>query len=453
MYKTLLQSICIATIISALLFGTWIRYSNLFHVGFRFDIITTQYTWGKSVAERGFVDFWKNYNDYFDYLPGAVYLDTSVYYISTLFGGSEEAFALVLKSLNWIVEIIFVGLVYMLAKRVGKYSTLTSGLLAALAYTLPSYWFISNVWGQIDSVVVVLSIVALLLLLRPHKTLSPFYTTPSVWSGILFGAALWIKMQPILVLPVFILLLIDQRNKEITRNVLIGFLFSTVVMLAVPFMVNPERLGYVIGAPFTRESVVSRSAATFWTFIGTTRQDFLNEEFHPNTVYRTISLLGLLLYAAFSFSAVFMMFKPRVKQALERLPHIPDVLATMFKREAGIQGVFIIATISTVAYFEFMVKMYERYLHFGTMLAMLTLALLTDWKSRMIWFIGVVMLNIGNFLNLLGVYTWWNYHEPIWLTHWYQSLAFNQEFVSAMLTLGGLLLFFLVAKRFSSRDV
>lgn len=250
-------------------------------------------------------------------------------------------------------------------------------------------------------------------------------------------------------LPIFILLFITLRNKTVTRDALIGLILSTVLMLIVPFIVNPGRLGYVIGAPFTRDHVISRSAITFWTFIGTTRQDFLNEEFHPEAVYRVVSLLGLALYAVVSFGAVFLVYRPHIKQALEHIPRFSAVMANIFKRDVGMRGIFIVATISTVAYFEFMVKMYERYLHFGTMLAMLTLALLIDRKSRVMWSIGVIALNIGNFLNLLGVYTWWDYQAPAWLTDWYQSLTFNQETLSAILTLSGLFLFLLVAKRFS----
>jgi len=447
--KMLVPGVGVAIIISAFIFGTWIRYSNLSHVGFRFDIITTQYTWGKAVAERGFSDFWKNYDDYFDYLPGALYLDTAVYIASTPFGGSEEVFALLLKSVNWVSELVFVALVFITARKMGRRSYLSSGLLAGLAYVLPSFWFVSAIWGQIDSLVVVLSLIALMLLVQQDSTTNTFYKQSSWWSGILFGLALWIKMQPVLVLPVFVLIFIIKKNRKATKNFTAGFLMSTGVLLIAPLLLNPARLGYVIGAPFFRESVVSRSAVTFWTFIGTTRQDFLNEEFHPETIYRIIALLGLSLYAVFSMGAVVLVYRPSIRAVLARIPRISDMLGTLLKKEVAVPGIFIVATISTIAYFEFMVKMYERYLHFGTMLAMLTLAMLRDRISVVLWLCGVVLLNLGNFLNLLGVYTWWGYEHPAWLIQWYISVRFNQDTVSALMTLSALVLFLFVAKRFS----
>ncbi len=449
--RRFLPSFFYAGFIAALVFGIWIRLSNFGHTGFYFDVITTQYTWGKAVFDMGFISFWRDYSGYFDYLPGALYLDTIVYAISQLWGGSEQAFAFVLKVINSMSEVVFAGLVFYVARSIGAFSKQHAFALATCAFVLPSFWFVSAIWGQIDSIVVTMTLIALTFFFRADAVKSSTHRAYYIFgSGVLFATAFWIKMQPIIVLPATILLFLSHRNMpQKIRFFVMGGIIATLVIVVAPLLVNPHRLGYVITTPFTRDNIVSRSASTFWTLTDISKHAYFNEKYHQEVAFLVISLSGAALYAFCSLLPVFVLYRINIKQIFVKTRSFSRILRALIPRPLTYTEFMLIASVSAIAYFEFMVKMYERYLHFGTMLSVIALAALGRWKYSPVWLLGVMLLNLGNVLNLLNVYVWWGYTKPEWLIHWYQSLNFDKDTASSVLTLGAMFMCMLLVFAYS----
>lgn len=54
-------------------FGFLIRFQNLFNMGSYYYLVVTEYEWDKNSYEIGFFNFWRDYKEYLDYLPGSIY--------------------------------------------------------------------------------------------------------------------------------------------------------------------------------------------------------------------------------------------------------------------------------------------------------------------------------------------------------------------------------------------
>ncbi|MEM1312480.1 MAG: hypothetical protein AAGF07_03375 [Patescibacteria group bacterium] len=207
----------------AIVFGTVIRLQNLFHYGYYFDTVYTQYNWGKVGFEIGIFEFWKSYDGFFDYSFLSLILETVLYSISRLFTETATGFVVALKSFNWFVEICLVGYVFRLVRKYSpeknlrvKYSI--SFFLGGLIYCLPSLWFVSAVWGQNDTLISLLGAISLeLIFLKPANennnlakekkfgNIISIFRDRFFWSGLVFAFGFWIKQQIIMILPVLMI--------------------------------------------------------------------------------------------------------------------------------------------------------------------------------------------------------------------------------------------------------
>ena len=62
---------------------------------------------GKNSYEMCFFNFWRDYKEYLDYLPGSIYLLHSLYFFTNLIGGGEQTFVSILKIFNFLADIGF----------------------------------------------------------------------------------------------------------------------------------------------------------------------------------------------------------------------------------------------------------------------------------------------------------------------------------------------------------
>jgi hypothetical protein len=209
-------------LIAAVIIGSSVRFLGLFNLGLYFDMIYTQYTWGKSAFDMGLFEFWKSYPmaKHFDYPQLSLVYEFLIASTMFLFGKSDErTFVAIIKLVNWSVDLLIPISILWLGQKFNpknqKNSQLTFGL-AALSYVLPSIWFVSGIWGQNDSFVVLVTLGCLLLLFgqrdwKLSNSISEkvalnmgkvWYKNLAFWSGILFAFGFWVKQQPILLIPI-----------------------------------------------------------------------------------------------------------------------------------------------------------------------------------------------------------------------------------------------------------
>jgi len=384
-----------------IMFGIIIRGQNLFHGGFTFDTITCFYTWGKTAYDQGFRGFWQYYMEWMDYLPGAIYYLMGIYRVSLLGGGTEQAFVTTLKVFNCFFDVIIsVGIYYLMI--LARKDQFKAVLVAGLFWILPANWFISGVWGQIDSVVMGLIVISLVLLFVSHQKNSQFAI---VFAGILFAISFWIKLQAFLFFPIIGLFFIMINNWKLCRRFIAGFILTSVIIIIPAMATNSLRLGMNLLAPFTRQDRLSRSASDFWVFINSnfdSSQRVISQlpityEIVAVTVF-TLIVLGLLLY---------------------KLKYIGwkkfDFTILLFW---GVLFLF--------SYFIFMPKMYERYLYPGLVLLFVLIPFVKSSWHQLVVIIGAMIASIGSFINLIDVYHYWNYTTPEWVSDLWNIIPFNQ---------------------------
>jgi hypothetical protein len=247
-------------VIFSLFLGSLLRFFGFFNLGYYFDMIETQYTWGKYAHQMGgFWIFWRDYpmSKHFDYPIISLIYENFLYITSLPFGGSEQTFIVFLKSFNWIFDLVLLVFLYQIWKfRSKKSQNLTIQnnsnwffTFIGLVYILPSTWFISAVWGQNDTLIVLFSLFSIWILFdsnldskyqnflkstnlnvnKKNKAdffnfqnfkffLKSIFLDKNFLAGSFFAISFLIKPQPILVLPIILLYFFGQKTfKEIFK--------------------------------------------------------------------------------------------------------------------------------------------------------------------------------------------------------------------------------------------
>lgn len=221
LFKDLPGIIKILFVLSFLI-GSGVRILGLFNLGLYFDMIYTQYTWGKTAFEMGLFGFWQNYpmSKHFDYPQLSLLYEFLIVSFMFLFGKTDErSFVGLVKIVNWVVDLLIPISILWLGQKFNPKNRQNIQLsfgLAALSYILPSIWFVSGIWGQNDTFVVLITLGSLALLfsqknwkLEPvisQRTISNidkiWYKNLAFWSGVLFAFGFWVKQQPVLLVPI-----------------------------------------------------------------------------------------------------------------------------------------------------------------------------------------------------------------------------------------------------------
>ncbi len=389
-----------------ILFGLLSRVSQYFHLGFYYDLIETQYDWANWSVERGFVAFWQQYRPTgVDYLPGAIYVISTLQWLNTvLWDGKEYGFVFLIKLFNTFQDLIFAGLVTYLAQTIGKVKISTALYIGSTTFLLPSLWFISAVWGQFDTFPINMSLALCLMLYRGIENSSKKLT---IGAGVMFGIILWFKLQAMLLLPAFILLWISYKKRKPVVQFFSGFALSSIVMLIVPILANGWRVGYAIGQVVIRSNNVTNGAYTFWPLVNMVKYG-TDDWFNIGSYTITASKFAYFVYLILMSGFVYCLFNDkellnyRVKTVWNHI------------QQLSFQSFILITSISSSIYFFFFTKMMSRYLHWGYLFAIVWLALIwNNKKHRVTALVGLGSIEIGYFLNQVGVYGWWN-GTPSW---------------------------------------
>ncbi len=152
--------------------------------------------WAGSFAQRGPGSFYASDSDA-NYPPLSILMLAGLTKlsgpVSALVGGSAaHAFVVLIKLPSVLADVVTTGVVYLLGRDLYRPSV---GLVAAgLVAVVPPIWYVSALWGQIDSVLIMFSMAALLCLCRRRYAIA----------AVAAACALMIKPQGVLVVLVVV---------------------------------------------------------------------------------------------------------------------------------------------------------------------------------------------------------------------------------------------------------
>jgi hypothetical protein len=388
------------------------RFINYFHLGYVYDLISTQYAWAKSATDNGFVGFWRDYQDSLDYLPGAIYLGMVMQYINKFaglfgIGGNEYGFVFVLKAFNTLNDLTFAYLLYHIGKKYASLSGVRLFVTPVISIILPSLWFISSVWGQFDTFPVNLCIISSLLLYHAQQTKKLDYGS---FAGLVFGISLGFKLQSILIFPPLIIMFITFRNRELVFRFVSAFVGTLLATLIVPLIANANRTGFVLAQVVIRSNNVSNGASSFWPLVDM-RKYGTDLWFSLGNLDITASKVSYLVYIlAMSFLIVQILpsvkniFSLNPKKVWSSLSSLPELSYLHFST---------IMMVSSSVYFFFFTKMMSRYLQFGFLFALIFLTIQTNTRRFKHFLLAILITEIGYLINQVGIYGFYN-DNPIW---------------------------------------
>lgn len=295
--------------------------------------------WARMVYEDGFGAFYHS-QGLTDYPPGYMYVLYVVGWLHHIFSiQSMSMVSILLTKMPAILCDLLTG--YLLYRIAGKNLGSKKALWVASAYLLnPAVWFISAVWGQVDSVFTLFLV--LMCYCITQKKLIPAY----------FSLAIGILMKPQMMIftPVLIYGIIDQvflhnfTYKRMLKELGMGLLaIALMFLLALPF-----GLEEVIGQ-YTKTMgsypYATVNAYNFWTLQGMNWQ--------PQETVRigmSCSHWGTVFILAFLAVSVWLSYKMKDKK----------------------EKYYFISAFIIISMFFFSVRMHERYLFPAMVLLLLT---------------------------------------------------------------------------------
>lgn len=471
----------------------YIRISNLFSVGFYYDTVETQYDWAKYAYENGYGNFMRHYNGFFDYLPGGLWYVVFLESIARLFkniipGDGEHDFVFVMKFLNNIYDFLIAAIIFFIARRNGNLSPQNSLIISTSVFALPTLWIVSSIWGQFDSLIVLLGLVSILFL---HKGLNkksvPFWKSYVFWSGILFGIAFWTKIQVLIMLPVLLMLLFANKPFNVILSwvlsitswllisigsIFIGFYlyeyvenyYPTLAILSlsiftgltyssykkitsttkldggiwfagfismfwplglIALIYEPLRFWVNLAGPFAKENVLSAGALNLWSLYGESKT---GNDFliSIGQFGLSISMAGILIFTTLVAVLLFRYLVSNSASVKDTKFNAKDWIEDKFTMHLDLNTIFIFLSIISNAFFLFMTKMHSRYQILGIVFSLIPAFLIKNKKYRNIWIIGTVLMHITYSVNQIGVYSEWN-SDQTWMKVFFNIFSFNYD--------------------------
>lgn len=194
--------------------------------------------WATHAAEVGIPDFYIS-GMWADYPPGYIYVLYLAGLLAKLFGASmgTPVFNVLIKLPAILADLGSAYIIYRLARK--QWDERTSLFLGALMALNPLSWFDSAIWGQMDSVLALMTLGALWYFVQGKKH----------WCAVLFVAGVLVKPQMLIFGPILLVAYVKdiveqprQGWKDLGVSVLAGV--GTLVLIALPFTIkqNPAWL-------------------------------------------------------------------------------------------------------------------------------------------------------------------------------------------------------------------
>ncbi|MBI2337804.1 glycosyltransferase family 39 protein [Candidatus Daviesbacteria bacterium] len=340
--------------------GLIIRLLLSFLPGFKIDM-GDWFAWSIRLSNFNFSQFYSK-DVFTDYTPGYLYILSILGFLKNHLQIPDNQFYLLLKLPAIIAELILGLLIYKEARK------FVSEKLAFLAFCLvlfqPALIFNSSIWGQVDSVLTLFMLIAVIALIRNNLILS----------SISFGISLLVKPQAIALIPLFAIFLVNHFKLSNLIKLLLPAL-SAIFILTFPFFSDQTliNLSKHILNTANEYSYTSINAYNLWGTVGFWIPDV--------TVWNSISYQnwGYILLTSYWIVITYLYFRKRL-------------------------SIYAVAALATLGFFFLPTRVHERYLY----PALVFLVLLTaTYRSKLLLAL-TGLLSILHFLNLYYVYVYYN---------------------------------------------
>lgn len=343
--------------------GLVLRLALVSQPGYERDIQLFK-IWGRTAAESGVANLYDK--TWCDYPPGYLYVLKGIGQIYRVFYPAFEEktylFDLLIK-LPGILSDLLIGLVV--------FWFLRRKIIFRLALMMAAAWLFnpvailnSAVWGQVDALPALFALLAVILLLRRKD----FYA----WA--LLAAAILIKTQMFILLPVFLLITWRRRGWRALINGFCGALCASIIVL-LPFILSHkvdqvlERVLNAVG----EYPQLSMNAYNFWWLVGWG---------HARNIFDANYLFGFVTYRAAGVGLLFLFMVLLLKYLYKKSG---DEMALISACGLALFGFFMLPT-----------EIHERYI-----VLVLPFLLLPGALDRR-WLMVFIVLSLTSFLNLCG---------------------------------------------------
>jgi dolichyl-phosphate-mannose-protein mannosyltransferase len=373
--------------------GFLIRILLSFFKGFRVDI-SAWYSWAERLTDLDFAQFY-NPNIWTHYTPGYLYILWFLGFFKNIFNIISPILLLQLFKLpNILADIFTAVLIYKIIKntkakkkKLNKYIVKKKDKWALVAFGLylfnPALVFNSSVWGQADSFLSFLIVLAVWLLINKNKIIA---------SSLVYSFSFLVKPQALFTLPLIGLYFLKIKKFFKGLNYLfLALLFA--LFLSLPFFPQDPFFGLFkliiqMGRDYTYTSL---NAFNLWGLLTGWQQDsglFLNLSYN---------IWGLVIFLLWQGILSFV----------------------LFKKKAGKKFYYLAGALFLFSFFLFPTRIHERYL-----LSSLPFLLIAAGLYRSVFLIfNFIILSFIHFVNIFMVY---NYYYPDFLkiTKIFSSLSF-----------------------------
>ncbi|MFH1971541.1 MAG: glycosyltransferase family 39 protein [Patescibacteria group bacterium] len=308
--------------------------------------------WSINLVNKGFNNFYHGWSDYF---PGYLYI---LWLLGKIRGFLPDE---LLYKIPAIVSDLLTGyLIYQIAK---KYVNKKKSLIVTSLYVFnPAVISNSTLWGQIDSIVILFSLLALFLI---EKNI--------ILSAVFLSLGTLVKPQVVFLTPLILYLLFKSKNK-FRKIVIYAFIGAVVFLLGfLPFLLEENNLFQFIFdrilLSFNQYQYTSVNAFNFWGLFGFWKSDIGKVP---------LSVLGTTI---FSLTFLYSLLKTKVKKGEK----------------------YVLSTLIFLSSFLFLTRIHER--HLLPVFAPLVLTTIFLPNTIIIY----VLLSFTYIANMLYSYVWITY--------------------------------------------
>ena len=310
-----------------------------------------------------------------DYPPGYLYVLWIIGAIKNVFSDmSYELFKVLLKLPACFCDILTGVFIFKFTKeKTAQY--IPEGGMALYLFS-PAVIVNSALWGQVDSVFLLLLLYTLCFLSKEQY----------FKSALLFGVCMAVKMQAVMFSPLFLYVLCEKYSKTKDKKLFITFFecvllgIFTAVLIALPYL-NPKEFFWLYKSTTGQYPYASLNAFNFFAALG--KNTIKNSEAFFFLTYKAWGNIGIILSVL--VSGIYY-FKSRDREKL-----------------------FYAAALLITLVFTFSSDMHERYL-FPAMALFLISALCGGDKKTFLLFFGVTFLQYVNVGYLYGMSLGGVYH-------------------------------------------
>ena len=332
--------------------------------GFKIDV-DDWFAWAIRLGHFDFSHFYSK-DIFSDYTPGYLYILSVLGFLKNLLPITDFSFYLLLKIPAIVSELVIGLILYKEFKK--KFSEKLALLASAFILLNPALIFNSSIWGQIDGILTLLMLIAVITLKKNNL----------IFSSVFFGLALLTKPQALALIPLFAVFLATNLKLSTLLKLLVPGLL-VIFILSLPFFPNQTFINLIlhIGNTANEYPYNSINAYNLWGAVGFWIKD--------NTIWSNFSYQswGYILLIIYWIIVAYFYFKRKL-------------------------SLYTVSALATMGFFFLPTRVHERYLYPALVFLIITATYL---KSRLL----MVLTGILSLLHLLNLYYVYIYYNEIYL--------------------------------------